>query len=254
MHVGLCTVSGADRPVETVVDTAADTGYDGVEIWGKDHVGDGAPATCRTLGDRVASHGLDLPVYGSYLRAGTDGFEAGVDDEVAVARHLDADLIRVWAGDVEYGDHDADSWRRIVEDLRTVTARASEAGLGVTVERHAGTVTDAATGATRVIEAVDRTGCGLNWQPDFRMDAGAVVADARRLAPIANNVHLQAVPECGASQRCPLADGYFDVSAVVDALTEHGYDRYLNVEFVDDDRPYRVAIEDDLRYLRSVLP
>jgi sugar phosphate isomerase/epimerase len=120
----------------------------------------------------------------------------------------------------------------------------------VTVERHAGTLTNAREGARRLIEAIDGP-CGVNWQPPFGTDADGIVADARRLAPLTNNVHLQAVPSRDARDRCPLAEAYFDVPACVDALREGGFDGVLEVEFVADDVPYTEAIARDLDYLRS---
>lgn len=253
MKPGLCTISGNDRPVDEVLEAAGDVGYDGVEIWGKDHVGDGSPATCRRLADAAADHGLEIPAYGSYLRAGTDAFEDHLDREVAVADRLGADLLRVWAGRQEYGDHDGAHWDRVVADLERVLDRATDRGLGVTVEKHEGTLTNTGTGARRLIEAVDHDRCGLNWQPLFSLAAASLEAEAETLAPLSNHVHLQAVRERGGRERCPLSEAYFDLGAVLEPFLAGGFEGYANVEFVTDDRPYREAIAADLAFLLSIL-
>jgi len=253
MQVGVCTISAKSRAVESILDLCGDLAVDGVEIWGEDHVGDGSPARCREITAAAGANGLTIPVYGSYLRLGTDGFEAELDGELAVAERLDADAIRVWAGEQEYGDCDPAHWDRVVADLERLGTAAGERGLAVTVERHSGSVTDATAGARALIEQVDAPAVGLNWQPLFEHDAGTVLADARELAPLANNVHVQAVPAPGERDRCALSDAYFDVAAVVEAFEETGFDGFLEIEFVTETAPYDAALAADVAFLRALM-
>lgn len=251
MQIGLCTLSKMDSPVESVVQTAGNVGYDGVEIWGKDHVGDGTNAECRSIRDTTREHGLEIPVYGSYVRAGDPDFDETIDRELQIAAQLDADLIRVWAGRQEHGGHDERHWEQVVEDLQTATDRAADRGLAVTVEKHANTLTNDVRGAARLIEAVDRARCRLNWQPVFGTPADEIVRDAERLVGLSNNVHMQAVPERTTSDRCVLEDAYFDIRTILDVFEADGYSGFVTVEFVTGDRPYLEAITADLEYLRS---
>lgn len=253
MHVGLCTISNREASVETVLDHAAQAGYDGVELWGKDHVGDGSAETCRAIGSEAAERGLDVPVYGSYLRAGTASFEDELDRELAVAEELGADLIRVWAGEQEYGDHDEDHWNQVVEDLSRGARAAAGRGLDVTVEKHAGTLTNAQRGARQLVAAVDSPHLGLNWQPSFSLTPADLVEEADALAPVSNNVHLLATAQRGCRTYSPLANAFFDVEAVLQPFLESGFDGYANVEFVPDDREYPVAIREERKYLRALL-
>lgn len=253
MNLGLCTISGGDRPVEEVIEAAGAAGYTGVEIWGKDHVEDGSPETCRRIVDAAVEHGVEIPVYGSYLRPGTDEFPDGLDHEIAVADRLGVDLLRVWAGSQEYGNHDADHWDRVIADLDRLLDRAAGHDLEVTVEKHAGTLTNTERGARRIIEAIDRDRCGLNWQPSFSLSPDALAAEAETLAPLSNHVHLQAVRDQGRQERCPLSEAYFDVASILEPFIARGFDGYANVEFVTDDRPYREAIAADLAFLRSIV-
>lgn len=252
MQFGLCTISNRDARVETVLDQAATAGYDGVEIWGKDHAGT-TQADCRAIRRDAADRGLEVPVYGSYLRAGTDGFEAELERELDRAASLNAGLIRVWAGEQEYDDIDRDHWNRVCEDLQRASTAAEDRGVGVTVEKHEGTVTNDGDGAQRLIEAVDADNCGLNWQPLFSLSAETLREEAATLAPLCNNVHLQAVAESGETNRCALSESYFDLKTILEAFQTAGFEGFANVEFVSSERDYEAAIAADLRFLRQSL-
>jgi sugar phosphate isomerase/epimerase len=253
MQVGVCTISAKSQSVESILDRCGDLPVDGVEIWGEDHVGDGSPERCREIAAAAEANGLAIPVYGSYLRPGTGTFDEDVDRELAIADRLGADVIRVWAGEQEYEDCEPAHWDRVVADLERLGTAAGERGLAVTVERHSGSVTNATAGARELIEQVDAPAVGLNWQPLFEHDAGTVVADARELAPLANNVHVQAVPAPGEHDRCALADAYFDVAAVVEAFEETGFDGFLEIEFVTEAAPYGAALAADVAFLRALV-
>lgn len=250
MKVGLCTISNKEAACADVIALAGTGGYDGVEIWGQGHIGDGSESTCRRIATAAADAGLEIPVYGSYLRAGTDEFAENLSHEVAVADRLGTDLIRVWAGSAEYGDHDPAYFNRVVRDLHELTERAAEVGVAVTVEKHAGTLTNTFEGARKLITAVDHQHCGLNYQPDFSVPADVIEREIAELGPFANHCHLQAVPVRGARDRCPLSEAFYDVGGVLDGLAA-GFDGYAMVEFVTDECPYHEAIADDLAYIRS---
>lgn len=254
MNLGLCTISNRDRSVGDVVDAAAAAGYDGVEVWGgADHTGDGSPDRCASIRETVEDAGIKLPTYGSYLRAGRDGFRERMEHELAVARALGAPRIRVWAGDTDYAERTTEEWHAAVSDLRTLCRRAETLGLAVVVEKHPNTLTDSATGARRLLAAVDAGNCGLNWQPRFDRSGEALLADVGELAPFVDYVHLQALPEPETKPRCLLEDAYFDCGAIVGVLATAGYDGWLSVEFVTPDLPFETAIERDRRYLSSLL-
>ena len=189
MNLGLCTITNKHWPVEEVLALAAEAGYDGVEIWGQDHVGnpggDGEPdiETCRAIADTAADLDVEIPVYGSYLRPGTSGFDEEFGAELDAAVALGADLVRVWPGDQEFGERDSDYWESVIADLETAGERAADRDVAITVEKHEGTLSNTTEGARRLIESVDVAAVGLNWQPLFFLDADAVEKEAAALAP-----------------------------------------------------------------------
>lgn len=254
MNLGLCTISNKEASVESVIERAAAAGYRGVEIWGKEpHVGDGSVERCESIQSHAAARDVPVAVYGSYLRIGTDEFDERLTHELDIAEHLDAESIRVWAGTTDYEDRKPEEWEAAVADLRELTSAAADRGIAVTVEKHSGSLTNSTTGARRLIEAVDDEKCGLNWQPSFSQSAADVLADARSLAPLSNNVHVQAVPRPGTADRCLLAEAHFDVPAILSVFEEDGFDGWINVEFVTSTIDYETAITRDAEYLRSIL-
>jgi sugar phosphate isomerase/epimerase len=254
MQLGLCTISSEARSVEEVFRVAADAGYDGVELWGKEpHIGDGSQEVTASIVGTASDLSLDIATYGSYLVAGADSFRDEYEHELAVAKRLGADLLRVWPGESEYEDCTESEWQAAVEDLSLLADRAASANLAVTVEKHEGRLSNATEGARRLIEAVDHPNCGLNWQPLFHMDETALLTEAERLAPLSNNVHMQAPAERGRSQRALLEDAYFDVAAVLDRFADMGFDGYVEVEFVSEDAAYETAVRRDHDYLRDAL-
>lgn len=253
MRLGLCTISNTELPVDRVLAVAAAAGFDGVEIWGKDHVGDADPDACEAIRNIAADLGLEIAVYGSYLTVGSDEFAERYERELAVADRLGADLIRVWPGESEYGDHDPAEFDAAVADLRTLAERADANDLAVTVEKHEGRLSNVTEGARRLIDGVDRPNCGLNWQPLFDLSEADILAEADVLAPRSNNVHLQAPAERGSDDRAPLSEAYFDVAGALECFEDAGFDGYVEVEFVTQDHDYETAVRGDFEFLRSVL-
>lgn len=253
MNVGLCTVSGRERPIEDVLELAGRGGYDGVEVWGRDHVGDGSEGTCRRIAETADERGLEIASYGSYLRCGSEAFDDELEHELEVADRLGTGLVRVWAGNQEYGEHDDDHWNRVVADLERLTERAAEYDLAVTVEKHSNTLTHTLGGARELVETIDDERCGLNYQPGFSIPPAELEREAEALAPLSNQLHLQATRERTGSERAPLSAGYYDLEAILEPFLDRGFDGYANVEFVAEGRPYREAIEADLAYVRSIV-
>ena len=251
MKLGVCTISNTERSARAVIDIAVELGFDGIEPWGGEHVA-GDRDRCRHLADHAAAVDLTIPVYGSYLRPGTPVFADELDRELALAAALEARMIRVWAGNQEHQEVSDEHWTRVIADLETLATAATERSIAVTVERHAGTVTNTTEGAASLIDATPAT-VGLNWQPMFSHDAATVLADAETLAPRSNNVHLQSVPAPDQRNRCPLAYSYFDVAGVIDRFEAVEYDGYLEIEFVTDRSAYTPALASDAAFLRAII-
>ena len=69
IKIGLCTIAYRELPLEEVLKLAADTGFDGVELWGKEPHMDAAFDADRVkrVRDRVEELGIEVGVFGSYI-------------------------------------------------------------------------------------------------------------------------------------------------------------------------------------------
>src|SRR5437667_2770958 len=143
MKVGLCTIAYQDQPLEEALERAAAMQFDGVELWGKPpHLPEGAgEAEGRAIGEAMCERGLEAAVFGSYLRAIEEPFEAAADALLAVARGLGAPLVRVWAADRGHARADDALYSLTARNLAALCERGADLGLAFVLERHDNTLT-----------------------------------------------------------------------------------------------------------------
>lgn len=68
--------------------------------------------------------------------------------------------------------------------------------------------------STTRMEGFEENG-GLDWQPSFSRSSEEVSGEARKLAPLSNNLHVQAVSEPGPADRCLLEKAHFDFTEII---------------------------------------
>jgi sugar phosphate isomerase/epimerase len=248
MQTGLCSISNKERSLPEIVDLAAEVGFDGIEVW-ENHLGDDgiSPAKARGLASEA---GLSVPTLGSYLRPGTDEFEEDLPDVLDAAETLEADLVRVWAGEQEYGDHDEDHWDAVVNDMRQCADAAADRGLALTVEKHAWTLAYTADACLDLLDEVDAENVGINWDP--KVDADEDVDEALdRLAPVVNHVHVSGrAPE---GDESPIEADLPQFDRSIDRLAEAGFDGYVDLEFTPDEMDDEEAVRRDGSFLSVVV-
>lgn len=245
-EAGLCTIAFRDRPVGEVVDLAAEAGADAVEVWGRPpHVNYPLdPPALEALVERARRRGVEVAALGSYYRAGAetafDGVAVTPANQVELAERLDADVIRIWAGDKnleQCAEHEVEA---VCRDVRTFARRADRAGKTVVLERHENTLLNGWRNVEDVLERIGEDNVRLNYQvpcpatnENYRERA---VEDYRRLLPRAAHAHLQNfVPEDeGWRRRTFLEEGIVDYSELGAAARRCGYAGRFMVEFAAD--------------------
>jgi hypothetical protein len=235
---GLVSVTFRQLTPAEVVALAEGNGMAAIEWGGDVHVPVGAHAVAREVASRCADAGIAVEAYGSYYRAGGDGFA----DVLATARSLGAPRIRVWAG--ESGSATADR-ARVVEDLRRVAALADGEGIEVAVEYHANTLTDTLESAVDLFAAVPAL--RPYWQPPVGSTPVDATAALTALDPVA--AHVFSWSDTG--ERLPLsarADLWRPALAV---LADRPGTRHALLEFVAGDDP--AAFVADAATLRTWL-
>ena len=235
MKVGICSIIWKERlDIFEVVATAARVRADGIEVWGQaPHVPDLADHEhLKRIREAMQSEGLVAPQFGSYVRAGTDGFREQAAVALAATEAIGAPACRMWAGPADSEVLDAHQWEAVIADLQHACAVASDKGLLITLERHGNTPTNSLWGCQRVLDEVASTALRINYQV-MRTQSDRVAEEIRILAPHILNTHAtNARSSDGGRSMTALADGDVDWTALVAALAWNGNDGFVEVEFV----------------------
>jgi len=259
VKTALCTIAFRERLLEYSLDLACEAQLDGVEIWGREpHISEEHDAN-RVAAARKMVHdrGLQVAVFGSYLRLGAVGTESmPLRDVLEIAAGLDAPVIRVWASDVASDDAEDDLWSRTVKECRNAAAAAEKMGMRLAVEMHSNTLADTSQSAKRLVEDVGCRNFGLNYQALPRID-GDPLSRLEHVLPHVFHLHAQNYAALDGNservERVGLADGVIDYVPLVERLRESDYDGYLAVEFSPSNvEDKRAAVLRDCRYLRSL--
>jgi len=253
IRVGMCTIAFGDRPLGDVLSLAAATGFDGVEIWGRQpHLPPGTPTDdVRRVRSQAEDLGLAIGVFGSYVHPLMDDFDAESADCLRIAGALGAPLVRVWGPPGSPGSLDAATSAAAVRRMREFCRRAADRGLVLAVESHDGYIVETSAGMLRFLEDVGEANLKVNWQASFRDGAEDPYRSLAALLPHVVNVHAQNFGGPGRERR-RLAEGTLDYARILRELGRGGFQGFVEVEFVNGDDPV-AWLRDDFAFLRGLV-
>lgn len=259
-NIALCTIAFRERLLEYSLDLAAEVGFQGVEIWGREpHISEEYDKNRVAAAERmVRERGLEVPVFGSYLRMGaTNNDPVDLKAVLQMAVGLGAGIVRVWASDVGSDEADEALWERAVREAREAASRAAKMGLRLAVEMHGNTLCDTGASTRRFVEAVGEDSFGVNYQPSSRPRAETPLERLQLVQPWVMHVHAQNYAPIGTGldrmERVALSDGVIDYAPLVELLRRGGYRGYLSVEFCPSNvTDKREAIARDYHFLRGL--
>jgi sugar phosphate isomerase/epimerase len=246
---------------------AGDTGYDGIEIAPftiAERVTDIAPDQRRELRQAAARHGLHI-VGLHWLLVKPEGLHLNsprqeIRDETVAYLGAEIDFCADIGGthmiigspkqrNVLPGQDFDDIWRRSVQAMRKLAARAEERNVCLCIEPLGRTETnfiDSAAEARCFVEAVGR--------PAFKMmlDVKAMNEDDEPMPDIIRKsaAHLAHFHANDANRLGP-GFGDTDFRPIAAALNEIGYDGYVSVEVFDFSAGPQAIARESLRYLRE---
>jgi sugar phosphate isomerase/epimerase len=246
---GLVSITFRPLSVEDICRRAAECGLEGIEWGGDVHAPAGDFDTAKRVARVTAEHGLAVAAYGTYYRVGVTDPEQW-PATIESARHLGADLLRVWAGNEGSAAMDDAKRQRVIDDARRCADAAADAGLTLACEWHGNTLTDEADSARRFFDAVDHPALRTYWQPHQGMAPADCLADMDSALPRLAGLHVfQWVRgDDGKIDRRPLDEGdavwpgYFEKAKTCPALAR-GAEMFALLEFVRGDDPDRLAAE-----------
>ncbi|MEM1165494.1 MAG: TIM barrel protein [Planctomycetota bacterium] len=236
---GLVSVTFRHLSAQSVVELAARCGLRAMEWGGDVHVPHGDTATARAVRRMTLDRGLTCEAYGSYFRAGSTRPDApSITEVVDTAAALGARSVRVWAGERGSGEADAGYRSMVVDSLAAFADGAREADLEVTLEFHAGTLTDSPESALAVLDEIDRPNVRTGWQPPVPLDVPARLETLRRVLDRVSTVHVFHWPTTsGEVVRRPLAEGAGEWRRYLQLLRSGEREHALLLEFVPKDDP-----------------
>ncbi len=261
MKPGLATIALRHRDIFSAVDLAAEAGFLGVEIWGKPpHTPDGFDeGFTRRVHDHVWDSGLEVAMFGSYANPSSPDYEQRASDALRIAKALGTRLIRIWAGNREPREADDGLWSHVAGSLGEFALRAECEGITLAIEMHCGTLCVTAEGSLRVLDEANAPNLKLNYQI-----ADPSNPDAERVIGLIGdhvvNVHAQnrapSAVQAGKTELSWIEEGMIDYDRVLALLKEHGFDGFIEAEFLKGESVSEDAMLESLRrdadYLRAL--
>lgn len=248
MKSGLVSITFRKLSAEQIVDLCRRAELIGIEWGGDVHVPPGDLPTAERVAALTRDAGRSVAAYGSYFRLGVqsvDEFGPVLDSASA----LGAPIIRVWAGKMGSASTDEPSWKRAIEEGRTIAQRAADRGIRIAAEWHGHTLTDTAAAARRLFDGIDHPHFGAYWQPHQRMGFDDCLADMDAALPRLLGVHVFHWDVQTVEKR-PLAEGQQVWPAYLRKLAGAN-PGYALLEFVRNDDPEQLL--DDARTLNGWL-
>jgi sugar phosphate isomerase/epimerase len=155
---------------------------------------------------------------------------------LAGAEALAAPTIRVWAGGKGSVDCSPQQRREIIGDVLRVADMAGRAGITISLEYHAGTLTDTRASVRSLLDELAHPNIEFLWQPANGEPVEACTGRLRDVLPRLRNVHVfHWWPT--ARERHPLIEGEAQWRAYIEIVRETGRPVDFLLEFVLNDSP-----------------
>lgn len=219
------------KPLE-IINLAKQAGLEGIEWGGDVHVPHGDVVAAGNVARMTCDAGLRVAAYGSYYRVGEPD-QIDFESIVGTAIELGAPTIRVWAGKRSSVDADAPYREQVVRESRRIAQLAQAAGMTVSYEYHGRTLTDTASSAVALLQAVGHPVIRSYWQPPIDMPTSMCLVGLRDILPWLTHVHVfcwhpnterRVVDECAG-----------EWSEYLSVINTNAQDCYAMIEFVKDD-------------------
>lgn len=258
MQTALFTKVFGDRDLHEACAFAADIGYDGVELMGRDpHFSmETTDGEARVLKEHLDDLGLGVPCIASYTGNYVGKSDTECENQLIelerfceLATILEVTLVRHGPGGPSAYLATEDHYEEGARWLRRAADRAAGYGVDLGVEIHANTIVESADDAVHLLELVDRDNVGAIH------DAGNMYIAAEKCGPESieilgdwlRHVHMKderRVDDSDSPARFEqetrrgrecfeaalLGEGDTNPVAVWDALVESGYDGYVTNE------------------------
>lgn len=185
IKTGLVSVTFRQKSIEEIVKLAQKAGLFAIEWGGDVHVPHGDLESAKSACRLTKESGLITASYGSYYRAGT---KMDFSPVLETALNLQAPNIRVWAFNKGAAETAPFEREETVNDLQECVNLAKKHGITVSCEFHAGTLTDSAEGALKLLSEIE--GLKTYWQPQTSLSIIERKQGLEAVLPYITNIHV----------------------------------------------------------------
>lgn len=240
--IGLCTVTFRDLTVDNIFELAKESQVEAIEWGGDFHLKPGDLEQAQYIKEQTAVSNIKYMTYGSYYYLQLNhNFQAVLE----TAARLGADKIRVWAGQKPSAEANEAYWQDLIAEAQELANHAKAVGIGLAFEYHAGTLTDTAQTALRLMESIGCDNVSLYWQPAENLSVQERLDSLPKLIPYLSNVHVFHWENY--LNRFALAEGEEEWQAYLQLLSKE--DRAYYLEFVKGDSV--AQFKEDLKTLKN---
>jgi len=234
---GLVSITFRSLNPKEIIRLATQAGVMSIEWGGDVHVPAGEINRAHEVGYWTREAGLMVSAYGSYYRLSGDWHgEASFERVLASAVALGVPTIRVWAGTKGSADCSPQERRAIIDDALRIAEMAARTGITISLEYHAGTLTDTRASVRELLDEVAHPNIEFLWQPSNGEPVEACADRLRDVLPRLRNVHVfHWWPT--ARERHQLIEGEARWRTYIDIVRESGRSVDFLLEFVLNDSP-----------------
>lgn len=192
-------------------------------------------------------YGIRCSSYGTYFRIGVHDTRE-LDAYIKAAKMLGTTVLRLWCGEKNYEDLNAEEREFIISESKEAAKIAEDADVTLCMECHNKTFTNCIDGAIELMEAVNSQAFRMYWQPNQYRSVDVNIEYAQKISKYTKVIHAfnwegkKKYPLSGAVEIWTKYLSYFDGS------------QKLLLEFMPDGKPESLGSEtESLRRIRSQL-
>jgi len=210
-------------------------GLQGVEWGGDSHVPHGDLKQAALVARQCADHGLEIPSYGSYYRAGLphDGKNPTAKAVVDSALELGTSIIRIWVGNKSPDRTSPEETTAILKAIEVICAEAAQANLLVAAEYHAWTLTETIESVEALFAQISAPNFRTFWQPNPLRTEPYHTESLQRVLP--HLLHLHVYHWSETLERFPLAEAAKQWKQWLKMANLPGTTRFALLEFFKGD-------------------
>jgi len=242
LTTGLVSITFRALSPDEIIRLAVKAGLSSIEWGGDVHVPAGNTQRAREVGQSTREAGLAVSAYGSYYRLNCDDKESAFERTLDSAVALGAPTIRVWAGPKGSADVLPQERGEIIDDALRISEKAARAGITISLEYHAGTLTDSRASVRSLLSELADPNIQFLWQPPAGEPVEMCSDRLRDVLPRLRNVHVfHWWPT--ARERLPLLEGEACWRAYIDIVRGSGRSAEFLLEFVANDSPEQLLAD-----------